>query len=550
MNIFFDTEDNSPELLKSGKSGFGKAVTQIAALTDTGEGFYEAGTACVKLFLRWVRTFDAEETTLWAHNLQYDLGNLFSKSLDGLDLTMVGGRLIRAQWGKYTFKDSFNLWPMRLADVGTAFGLEKGKLDIHSREYVMRDVEILAAAVGFVRDYCQSIGIEGIPSTLGGLTISAWQAETGGENWHDDSPLSRAAFYGGRVELFRAGLQESVEHYDVNSLYPSAMLEGFPADARPIDTVESHGVLDCTIHVPRADWTPLPQRLADGRVVYAYGKQRGVWTTPELRVAMREAGVRILKVHCGLGSPVTCRPYADFIQHCYARRMAAKSEAERLFWKLLMSNLYGRLCVSGNITRSVKLDRFNRDHGTPYGNKVLMDCAMPLPPTTNYMHAAYVTGLGRMLLHKYMRLVDPAAMIYCDTDSIIRLRTGQTLPIGKGIGELKLEGQYDAAVVYAPKCYRFGEKHKAKGVPRGMAKTFLETGRAEFDLPFRMRESIAFFDKLKAEGVTPDARELSVWRKVAKEFGAKYDRKRLTADGRYVAHNIKEFQGGIAPPEY
>src|SRR6266478_3704465 len=132
--IVFDTEDTALELQQSGKSGFLKQVTQIAAKSREGDTFYNRGD--VKGFLKWLSC--RKETFFYAHNLQYDLGNLFGKELDKLDCTLVGGRLIRAVWGKKIFVDSFNIWPMAAKKLAIAFGLKKLDMDVHSKEYVFR----------------------------------------------------------------------------------------------------------------------------------------------------------------------------------------------------------------------------------------------------------------------------------------------------------------------------------------------------------------------------------------------------------------------------
>ena len=75
--ICFDTEDNSKELLQSGGSGFDKVVTQIAAITAEGKRYHNRGD--VAKFLEWLQR--QPEKYIYAHNLQYDIGNLFSDKL-------------------------------------------------------------------------------------------------------------------------------------------------------------------------------------------------------------------------------------------------------------------------------------------------------------------------------------------------------------------------------------------------------------------------------------------------------------------------------------
>ena len=142
--IVFDTEDDSYTLQKRGLSGWSKRVTQIAAIGPDGKRFhlrpkvsrvydwhgikrYEMD---IEPFLNWCRNYSP--CIVYAHNLQYDLGNLWADNLDAFDVSMVGGRIVKARWNKLEFRDSFNIWPMALKKLGKAVGLEKGELDEES----------------------------------------------------------------------------------------------------------------------------------------------------------------------------------------------------------------------------------------------------------------------------------------------------------------------------------------------------------------------------------------------------------------------------------
>jgi hypothetical protein len=186
-----------------------------------------------------------------------------------------------------------------------------------------------------------------------------------------------------------------------------------------------------------------------------------------------------------------------------------------------MNNLYGRLAIGGEIQRSCILTEDNFDKGIPYGSKNLMPYNMPLPEFTNYLHAAHVLSYGRVRLNQFMRKIPPQNLIYCDTDSIIFFCKGDLpFPANKDLGEMKLESWGGQCVPYLPKTYRFDETYKAKGVPKHKAKEFIETGEAHFELPFKMREAIRFYDR-------ENSRKLSVWRKVERIRAAEYDRKKI-----------------------
>ena len=254
---------------------------------------------------------------------------------------------------------------------------------------------------------------------------------------------------------------------------------------------------------------------------------------PEIQAAIAN-GATVEKVFECLGTDEEIRPYGTFVQRLYKARLESQSEAEKLFFKLLMNNLYGRLGTSGVIGRTVWQTEQNKYDGVPYGNKVLTTYSMPLAEETNWLHAAYVTAYGRLALLSFMQKIGAENLIYCDTDSTIFDTDNGKPPFATGseLGQMKVvqaddgKDYWEDCEVFAPKLYRVDREHKAKGVPKHLAKQFIETGHAEFDLPFKLREAMKFFDR-------DNARKLSVWRKVSKSRREKYDRKHLVGSRYY-----------------
>lgn len=577
--LAFDTEDDSVELLASGRSGFDKRVTQIAALMSDGRGeYYSQGD--VVGFLDWLQELGQQYGMIiaYAHNLAYDLGNLFGRDkLDAFDSVDVGGRMIRATWGKVQFRDSYNLWPMALRKVGEAFGMQKLQsadlAALHgNREYVWRDVEITRRAIDHAWSFAAKIGLDYCPATLGGLAVAYWRA-IGGQNVGETSELAREAYYGGRVELFKTCSETpNVANTDLNSLYPFAMLREFPAALEDWNKeLPPWGVVRAKVKVPRDSWYGfLPLRGMEGGIAYPVGTFIGTWPVPEL-VRMEAHGGRVLQVLEARGSNECMRPYADFVESIYRLRLASKSEAEKTFWKLLMNSFSGRLGLTGTVGRGVIRDKDNESQGTPYGKRVHVEYQMPLPEETNWGHIAYVTSYARCELMGYFDKVGPERMIYCDTDSCIFDCPDKVLPFatGKELGQMKLEvgprpdGFWDFCETFAPKQYKLEnntgvQRWKAKGVPRRLAAKFITRGKAEYDMPYRFREAITFYDPVDKQGRRRPAnsRMLSVWRRVVKVNRADYDRKKLQgcryfpcAVSELSAHFQQSARGGRAPAE-
>ena len=530
--IAFDTEDNSAELMKRGKSGFDKHVTQIACIDSIGNSWHARGSSGVDKFLNHIQGYD--KPRVYAHNLQYDLGNLFGDTLDEIEVVMVGGRLIKAIWKNVTFLDSFNLFPMALKKVGKFFGLEKleGK-NFDDKDYVLRDVEIVHRAVSHMWQLANNHGVEKLPSTLGGLAVKIWK-EMGGKSWHDASHCGRESLFGGRVELFRKSARGKIAYCDINSLYPSVMQNKFPDVCEPSKDLKEYGIAHVTIDVPECEIAPLPVRREDHSIYYPWGRIEGYWTCHEIRTAV-SFGARIQKIHGTWGNDHGEKYYSRFVQTFYKKRKETKSEALKLMYKLLMNNLYGQLAMSGNIIRSLNRESGKKYKGTHYGIKKLCETKMPLPDHCNYIHAAYVTSYGRLELQKQLRKVRIQDLVYCDTDSIIYNETnsgGSTFHLDDSLGGIKLEGTADEVITHAPKMYQFGSSYKAKGVRGDFAAEFIRSGRVAYDQPYKFREAVQFFDR-------GNSKKLSVWRRIEKELRTTYNKKSCRA-GRYfpIEHKL------------
>lgn len=561
--LCFDTEDNSQELaaaIKAGKKGvsmFDKRVTQIAAITAEGKRFYCPGD--IQAFLRWLK--QQPEKYVYALNIQYDLGSLFGDELDSLDCTLVGGRMIKAVLGDKIFVDVYNLWQMSVEKLGEVFDLHKIQTadKAGDKEYVFRDVEIIREAMLYVWSFAQEIGIEEVPPTLGSLGVKLWR-HWGGETVHESNEICRDAIYGGRVELFKTGNQDkekeqTVAYTDINSLYPFAMCKEFPSHLEDTGKkLKRLGIAQVTIKIPEMEIAPLPYRSEEGKIYYPWGKITGVWTIAEIRNA-EKLGCKIQKVHTAYSTDEGIYPYRNYMQRIYKIRKESKSKVEKGFYKLLMNTLFGRTGSGGEIGRTVLQTEKNRDSGVPYGCRVLTKYKMPLGEEVNWSHTAHITSYGRLELLKYLLEIGAEKMIYCDTDSTIFDCPSHKFPFptGNELGEMKIEqscsvcgkGWHDKkpcpggkpldfwniAIPWAPKQYRLGDTWKAKGVPKKMQREFIEQGSACYDMPFKFREAVNFYDR-------GNIKKLSVWREIEKNNNANYDKKELRGN-RFFPLQIK-----------
>lgn len=530
--IVGDTEDNSAELLADGKSGFLKQVTQCAGITSDGEEYHNRGD--IDKYIEWLMS--RPQKRIYFHNLQYDLGSLFGDILHEFALTMVGGRLIKAQWKGKTFVDSYNLFPVSVKSLGESIGLKKLAFNSSSKDYVMRDCQIVAKALHHLGKTLEEFKIRRTPNTLGGMCVRVWRAMRG-DNWSCFSDIAHDSIFGGRVELFSKGGTGCVVWTDINSLYPWAMTQKFPEECGETSDIKEYGLTEATVQVPEQPYAPLPYRtseedgfegISEGSIIYPCGKFKSVWTNHELRNAVQHHSVKILKVHATFGTDKGDYYYKDFVHEFYKRRLKAKTPAYKLIYKLLMNNLYGQLGMSGRVIKTTRLTQSDirsikagklRVH--MFGENVLKEFCIPLPAHCNYLHASYVTSYGRMKLLEYMRTIPPENMVYCDTDSLFFFSKNWKIPfpIGDKLGMMKLEDRGSRITTYAPKVYSIDDIVKAKGVPRHLAKQFVQEGYAEYDAPFKLREAVTFYER-------GNTKKLSVWRRVRKEMRTKYAKKK------------------------
>lgn len=530
----FDTEDNSLELKYTAKEpNYNKVGLQYAGISFDNEKFC---TSSKEKFLQWIET--SSDKIFYAHNLQYDLGNLFSDKLDELDIVMVGSRLIRVTWRGKEFRDSMNLYSMALKKVGEAFGLEKLEMNLQDDKYVYRDCEIVREAILFIYKFCIKNKMTKLSASLGGLCMKTYQSMNLKNCRLSDIEI-RDCLYGGRVELFSQGGKGNIFYTDVNSIYPWAMTLDFPDNKlKKVNHLDSKfGYAYVKVEVPAMPVAPLPWRLpyktdeyGKGSIFYPVGTFTGCYTFYELQNAMKH-GVKIVKIIEAYGTDKGHKYYAPFILRFYKARLKAKTDCEKLLYKLLMNNLYGQLAMSGKIVKSQVMDNkfykseIKRKDGSirgVFGNKILVEKQFRLPDHVNILHGAYVTSYARVRLFDYLRQIEPKNLIYCDTDSMIFFNESDQLPfkISSELGEMKLEAKSNFCEVSAPKCYRFGDKFVVKGVNRDKAKNFFETGMATVMQPFKMREAINFFDR-------GNTKKLSVWRAVTKKKITHYRKKTL-----------------------
>lgn len=294
---------------------------------------------------------------------------------------------------------------------------------------------------------------------------------------HDLRPVSlsteeyvRKAYYGGRCEVFRFD-EADVHKYDVNSLYPAAMLDPVPVEylghTKEIpDTDDQIGFYHAVIDYPEIYVPALAYRA--GKLFFPTGRMDGHWTSMELRQAIRDgAAVRILSGILFHAEPI----FREYVESLHAKKNEAEAEGNkglRYIFKKLLNSLYGKM-GQRRVRRAYALDP-----GTTRMQDVAgMPRVYPLEKNpdivwywTNSLSrhilphiAAAVTARARMIQLQYLRM--PEAIWYTDTDSLF---TQDWIGAGTELGTMKYEGT-GIFRAWNLKEYSFNEEISLKGVP-------------------------------------------------------------------------------------
>jgi hypothetical protein len=318
----------------------------------------------------------------------------------------------------------------------------------------------------------------------------------------------RNGYYGGGTDVYKAYARK-VYQYDVNSLYPHAMLNPMPYN------LISNGIINLTnrkldnffgfilakIECPIDMLRPVLPYHKDGKTIYPVGNWEGVYFSEELK-AVEKLGYKITLIK-GLEFSKEYL-FQDFVDHFYKIKQQSEG-VERSIAKLQLNNLYGYFgrkqigITTQNVhndelkdfilTRIVKsINPINKNYTTvlTYSNinyKLLKDLNNQfhnIGSDYNYIMsnvaiASAVTSYAR--IHMIPFKIHPDTL-YTDTDSAFTTSPIDPSLIGKELGLMKdeLKGLLiEEAYFVGPKKYGYWlldrdgtriEESVFSGVPR------------------------------------------------------------------------------------
>lgn len=404
---------------------------------------------------------------------------------------------------RFRFLDSMKLIPTSLQKAAEGLGvagknraaLGQDDLNLHEDDprwevYNKQDCDTLYAVVEQFHHYIEDVllGEVGItaPSTAVKLLRRQYlkQAVPRSVETHE---FIRRGYFGGRVEDFEQE-GEGLSYFDINSSYPASMRGPMPAgeafewDGEPPERFRNSflGFCECDVYVPEGTHIPvLPVKLEE-KLIFPTGYLSGVWTYPELMLAVECGATIVTWKHSVWYKPVDL--FGAFVADLYAYRDKSNPKynaALEAVVKIILNSLYGKF---GMKTLRKKIYIYN-DPEKP-------ECAVPASggpealvwyaeeevdaPYIMPQVSAWVTSMSRILLMRYMlqALALGGRVFYCDTDSII---TDVKLPSSTKLGELKdeipewsgqLRGEFIGPKMYILKSPEW-TRVKAKGLESG-----------------------------------------------------------------------------------
>lgn len=398
-----------------------------------------------------------------------------------------------------TFIDTFNYAKLSVDKMGRILNVKKlktpgfiGNKPNNKKEhdylvkYNSRDAEISYKFLKLIFDTIEELG--GTPKyTIASSAMSIFKNKYLEESFFTmpEYILEKIfkGYYGGRTEVFIRGRIKKYNYLDVNSLYPSMMLNSFPNPNKwrfnKINNIyyinNFDGMARVDIFCPDMEYPLLPFRYED-KVIFPTGSFTGTYTNIELRKAV-ELGYTIKKVYENIYFKENCMPFINYVQDLYKKRKELKTNDNpmEVVVKLLLNSLYGKFGEKfTDKDLYIPLPQTAEELNKYKDFEVIQEYVrIKLPRTMPKPHcipiwASYVTAYGRIHMHSLLRKYHP---VYTDTDSLI---TSALIAPSKELGKLDLEMQINEGVIVKPKFYAVRDNKwniKIKGVRKGITMT-------------------------------------------------------------------------------
>jgi hypothetical protein len=308
----------------------------------------------------------------------------------------------------------------------------------------------------------------------------------------DEDRYIRKAYLGGATDYYKA-CGEELYWYDVNSLYPFAMMGELPykivqkhKDLSSVNVKDFKGFVTAKVTSPKDIKHPIVSHHENGKTIYPVGSWTGVYFADYLAKA-QTYGYKIELID-GIEFEYT-NLFSDYINHFYEIKKSSKG-ALRYLAKLKLNSLYGTfgrkkesltaftietkdlenyfllhniqnvIYINENLTTLVCENIIHDDILEEFNLTLETNIpAMSSNVLTNVAIAAAITSKAQMIMMDYKNNPD-FDVYYTDTDSIF---TDKPLPehlVGDELGQMKNESMDKWGVETIDKaCFVGGKKY-------------------------------------------------------------------------------------------
>lgn len=369
---------------------------------------------------------------------------------------------VRQGKNRWRFVDSYRLMPASLESLTYEFAVQHKKLtgrgftDLLYNEHDCRGLyevlEIFFDEFGLCSETIAAHSMRVFRTHF--LTRDLYQPH------RDIEDFVRKSYFGGRCEIFRYDPAE-LNHYDINSLYPRAMMEAVPVEYLfqsrdlPDDDTKRIGFYRAKIEYPDCNIPALPWRL--DKLYFPVGKFEGTFTSMELRRAITEgAAVKIIEGRVFHAEPLL----AEFTQKLFEMKKQAEAEgnnARRYVSKIVLNSNYGKWGQRRDQKSYIVDD--GREGLYPLPNGIAYYLSESRAAHIMPHISSAITSRARLIIFD---LLKQARNWYTDTDSLF---TDSLYPVSSALGDLKFEGR-GPFQAYRLKEYKFKDEYKIKGLQR------------------------------------------------------------------------------------
>ena len=139
--------------------------------------------------------------------------------------------------------------------------------------------------------------------------------------------LIRPSYFGGSSDYFYE-YGENLKYYDINSLYPFAMLNDMPliferdVPGFLVELDKFFGFLEVIVECPQDIKTPLLLHNRNGKIIHPTGTWQGTYFSEELKAAMKH-GYTIKEIIVGYEFKREANLFKDYVNHFYEVKKAA-----------------------------------------------------------------------------------------------------------------------------------------------------------------------------------------------------------------------------------